>query len=98
MFIFSYFLTFFQKSIQLDSMSQVTSSYTAIINAIQTAVIDQFIAIKTEKWILSEANQNKIVFSCWILQISIIWSFTNINRMFGQWILFINYYKLRYYI
>ena len=49
MFIFSYFLTFFQKSIQLDSMSQVTSSYTAIINAIQTAVIDQFIAMKNRK-------------------------------------------------
>ena len=44
MFIFSYFLTFFSKFrnkivIQLD-----LSSYTAIINAIQMAVIDQFIA------------------------------------------------------
>ena len=38
------FLTFFQNSIQLD-----LSSYTAIINAIQTAVIDQFIALKTSK-------------------------------------------------
>ena len=37
----SYFLTFFQKSIQLD-----LSSYTAIITAIQTAVINQFIALK----------------------------------------------------
>ena len=44
------------------------SSYTAIINAIQTAVIDQFIALKNRKMNLSEANQNKIVFSCRILQ------------------------------
>ena len=49
MFIFSYFLTFFSKIgnkivIQLDS-----SSYTAIINAAQTAVIDQFIALKKQK-------------------------------------------------
>ena len=42
MFIFSNFLTFFQNS-------EIKSSYTAIINAIQTAVIDQFIALKTEK-------------------------------------------------
>ena len=80
--------------IQLD-----LSSFTAIINATQTAVIDQFIALKNRKmWILSEANQNKIVFSCRILQIFIICSFTNINRVFGQWVLFINYYKLRYNI
>ena len=45
------------------SPSQLIFLY-CIINAIQTAVIDQFIAWKTEKWILSEANQNKIVFSC----------------------------------
>ena len=53
---------------------------------------------KTEKWIVSEPKQNKMVFSCRILQISIILSFTNINRVFGQWVLFINYYKLWYYI
>ena len=48
MFIFSKFLTFFSKIgkivIRLD-----ISSYTAIINAIQTPVIDQFIALKNRK-------------------------------------------------
>ena len=49
-FIFSSFLTFFSKIgnkiivIQLD-----LSSYIAIIIAIQTAVIDQFIALKNRK-------------------------------------------------
>ena len=38
------------------------------------------------------------MFSCRILQISITWSFTNVNRVFGQWVLFINYYKLWYKI
>ena len=49
MFIFSYFLTFLKKNgnkivIQLD-----LSSHTAIIRAIQTAVIDQFMALKNRK-------------------------------------------------
>ena len=47
------------------------SSYTAIIDAIQKAVIGS-LPWKTEKWISSEANQNKIMFSCRILQISIV--------------------------
>ena len=49
MFIFFYFLSFFSKIennivIQLD-----LSSCTAFINAIQTTVIDQFIALKNRK-------------------------------------------------
>ena len=49
MLIFSWFLKFFSKIgnkivIQLDF-----SSFTAIINVTQTAVIDQFIALKNRK-------------------------------------------------
>ena len=36
---------------------------------------------------LKHIYQNKTVVSCRILQISIIWSFTNIDRVFGQWVI-----------
>ena len=58
-------------------------SYTAIINAIQTAVIDQFIALKNRKLNFIWSKPNKIVFSCRILQISYIWSFTKILLEFS---------------
>ena len=50
---------------------------------------------KTENWNLSEANWNKTVFSCRILQISIIWSFLRVLiecsvNGFYSWIM-INY-------
>ena len=57
--------------IQLD-----LSSYTAIIYVTQTAVMHW----KTEIRVSSEANQNKLVFSCRILQISFL-SYTNINSI-----------------
>ena len=44
--------------------------------------------------VLLEANQKKIVLSCKILQIF----HYNINEVFGQWVLFLNYLKPRYYI
>ena len=47
--------------------------------------------------ILSEANQTKIVFSCRILQI-FLFDISQKLIVFDQWVLFINYYKLRYYI
>ena len=50
MFIFSYFLTFFPAKIGKKIVIQLDLfSYNAIINAIQTAVIDQFIALKNRK-------------------------------------------------
>ena len=85
-----YIFLFFFKNRKWNSYSVRLSSYTAIINAIHTELFDQFIALKNKKkWILSEANQNKIVFSCRILQISIVWSFTNINSVRSMG--FINY-------
>ena len=48
MFIFSYFLTFFAK-IENKIVFQLDFSYIAIVNAIQTAVINQFIALKNRK-------------------------------------------------
>ena len=66
------FLCFYQFCLKIGNKIVIQldlSSYTAIINAIQTAVIDQFIALKNRKM---NNNQNKIVFSCRILQISII--------------------------
>ena len=99
-YIFLVFNVFSGKNQKENSYSVriIFLNYNAIINAIQTAVIGQFIALKNRKMNLIWSIPNKIVFSCRILQISIIWSFTNINRGFGQWVLFINYYKLWYYI
>ena len=68
---FSYFLTFFSNFGNKIVILLDLSSYTAIINAIQTAVINQFIALKNRKMNFN-ANQNKIVFSCRILHFSII--------------------------
>ena len=51
MFIFSYFLSCIQKIGNKIVIQLYLSSYTAIINAIQMAVIDQFIALKNRKMI-----------------------------------------------
>ena len=49
MFIFSKFLTFFSKIGNKIVIQVDLSSYTAIINATQTTVIGQFIALKNRK-------------------------------------------------
>ena len=89
MFIFSYFLTFFPKIGNSYSVKLIFIYFNYKCHPDGSNWSVHCIEKQTNL-ILSEAIQNKIVYSCRILQISIIWSFTNINRVFSQWLI-INY-------
>ena len=92
MFIFSLFLTIKKKLvIQLD-----LASYTAIINAIQTTVTDQFIALKNNKFYLKQTKIKLCAvvgyYRFLLFDLSGILIECLVNGFF------INYYKLQYYI